>query len=72
VTVREDGTGFDPSSATDGFGVLGMRERAELLEGTLDIDSSPGEGTVLRAVLPVRRRGEAPSLPDTLGVAKAD
>ena len=52
VTVRDDGSGFDPAAATSGFGVLGMRERAELLGGTVTVASAPGEGTVVRALLP--------------------
>jgi signal transduction histidine kinase len=62
VLVRDDGAGFDPSADTSGFGVLGMRERVELLDGTLEIDSSPGAGTTVRAALPVRRRVEAPEV----------
>lgn len=61
VLVRDDGVGFDPSADTNGFGVLGMRERVELLDGTLEIDSSPGTGTTVRATLPVQRRMEVPA-----------
>jgi two-component system, NarL family, sensor histidine kinase DevS len=63
VTIRDDGAGFDPSAATNGFGLLGMRERVELLGGRLKIESSPGEGTTVSAALPVARRepGEAPA-----------
>jgi signal transduction histidine kinase len=57
ISVRDNGSGFDPSAATAGFGLIGMRERAELLDGVLQILSAPGEGTVVRATLPVRRRG---------------
>jgi signal transduction histidine kinase len=58
VTVRDDGRGFAPSAHTDGFGLLGMRERVELLHGTLEIVSSPGEGTTVMATFPVSgRRG---------------
>ncbi|WP_027006971.1 GAF domain-containing sensor histidine kinase [Conexibacter woesei] len=53
LSVRDDGSGFDPARATDGFGVLGMRERAELLGGTLVITSSPGAGTTVEATLPL-------------------
>jgi len=60
VTVRDDGAGFDPAERTDGFGLLGMRERVQLLDGSLDIASAPGEGTTVRASFPVRRRGEGP------------
>ncbi len=61
VLVRDDGVGFDPSADTGGFGVLGMRERVELLDGGLEIDSSPGAGTSVRATLPVQRRAGAPT-----------
>ena len=55
IGVRDDGEGFDTGAASSGFGLLGMRERAELLGGTLEIESTPGQGTVVRACLPVRR-----------------
>jgi signal transduction histidine kinase len=61
VEVRDDGAGFDPSADTSGFGVLGMRERVELLDGMLEIDSSPGAGTTVRANFPAQRRTGAPS-----------
>jgi signal transduction histidine kinase len=56
VSIRDDGTGFDPTTRTEGFGVLGMRERAALLHGTLEIESAPGHGTTVRCTLPVQRR----------------
>jgi signal transduction histidine kinase len=56
VVVRDDGAGFDPSTATAGFGLVGMRERAELLAGTIDTESVPGAGTTIRVTLPVSRR----------------
>ena len=37
VTVRDDGRGFDPIARTDGFGLIGMRERVELLHGKLEL-----------------------------------
>jgi signal transduction histidine kinase len=60
VTVRDDGAGFDPAARTDGFGLLGMRERVQLLDGTLEIESTPGEGTTVSATFPVQRRDEGP------------
>jgi signal transduction histidine kinase len=54
VSVRDDGEGFDTSSRTDGFGLLGMRERVEMVDGSLEIKSGP-DGTTVNAVLPVRR-----------------
>jgi len=59
VSVRDDGQGFDPSARAEGFGLLGMRERVELLDGTLTVVSAAGEGTTLSARLPVRRRPAA-------------
>ncbi len=56
VEVRDDGSGFDPAADTSGFGLLGMRERVELLDGTLRIESSPGAGAIVRASFPVQRR----------------
>jgi signal transduction histidine kinase len=53
VTIRDDGSGFDPTARTTGFGLHGMRDRAELLGGTLEINSQPGQGTEIIAVLPV-------------------
>jgi signal transduction histidine kinase len=58
VTVRDDGRGFDPVAHTDGFGLLGMRERVELLEGTLEVTSSPGQGTRINVVFPATYRAE--------------
>lgn len=52
LTVQDDGKGFDPSSPTGRFGVIGMRERAMLVNGLLEIESSPGAGTTLRMEMP--------------------
>jgi signal transduction histidine kinase len=59
ITIRDDGEGFDPTVKAAGFGLVGMRERAELLDGTLQVESEPGRGTTVRAVLPVQRRSSA-------------
>ena len=52
VRVEDDGRGFDPGAATDGFGLVGMRERAALAGGELTLEPAPGGGSVVRAVLP--------------------
>jgi signal transduction histidine kinase len=52
IIVRDDGDGFDPRAHTSGLGLLGMRERVELLGGGLSIHSRPGSGTTIRATLP--------------------
>ena len=58
LTVRDDGRGFTPGSQMGPdqghFGLSGMRERIERLGGTLSIDSQPGSGTTVRAVVPTR------------------
>jgi signal transduction histidine kinase len=54
LAVRDDGTGFVPA-AVDGqrLGLLGMRERAELLEGTFTVKSEPGKGTEIGVAIPL-------------------
>jgi signal transduction histidine kinase len=59
LSVRDDGSGFDTSEHSDGFGLIGMHERAHLLEGTLDLTSAPGSGTTIAARFPIQRRGSA-------------
>ena len=60
LSVRDDGAGFDPEAETEteGFGLLGMRERIELLSGKLLLDSAPGRGTTVRASIPAQRLDE--------------
>ena len=57
--MRDDGPGFVPDADHEGFGLLGLRERVELVGGTLSVQSAPGSGTTLEATLPVRRRTSA-------------
>jgi len=54
IEVRDDGAGFDPEAQSAGFGLLGMRERLELVGGKVEIESAPGQGTTLRAEVPIR------------------
>jgi PAS domain S-box-containing protein len=52
LIVEDDGVGFDPAAAAagrDGFGLLGMRERAGLVGATLEIESTAGQGTTVLA-----------------------
>ena len=69
LEVTDDGTGFDPAALGDsgaavggtgatrheptGFGLAGMRERAELLGGKLELSSSPDRGTTVRLSVPL-------------------
>jgi len=56
LTVEDDGKGFDPATVSAGFGLVGMRERAELAGGELTIKSLNPGGTRVQATLPVARR----------------
>jgi len=70
ITVEDDGRGFDVEEVLRGegagLGLLGMRERMTLLEGSLEIASHPGGGTRLTLRVPRRREvagGQDPGLP---------
>lgn len=52
LTVSDNGAGFDPAVVTRGHGLENMSQRALLLAGRLTIESSPGRGATLKAVLP--------------------
>jgi signal transduction histidine kinase len=52
LVVADDGEGFDPGAASEGWGLLGMKERIALLSGSFELDSQPGRGTTVHAVLP--------------------
>jgi signal transduction histidine kinase len=51
---------FEPASGSPWFGLVGMRERLALVHGSLDIESAPGSGTLIRASIPLRRRSPDP------------
>jgi two-component system sensor histidine kinase UhpB len=53
LMVEDDGKGFDCASKTDGYGLLGMRERVEGLGGEFELDSAIGAGTRLVVRLPL-------------------
>lgn len=56
LRVSDEGSGFDPESADLGFGIVGMRERAELAGGSIAIESAPGRGATVRMRLPIEDR----------------
>lgn len=54
LEIRDWGVGFDPEQVTEHrLGLRGIRERARLLRGNAEIVSSPGNGTIVRASLPI-------------------
>jgi PAS domain S-box-containing protein len=65
LIVSDDGRGLPPREpgARTGLGVVGMRERATILGGRIEISSRPGRGTMVVARLPLRR-DSAPGAPE--------
>ncbi|WP_239092277.1 sensor histidine kinase [Streptomyces sp. SID14478] len=66
LDVADDGHGFDPATLSTapqgvrGHGVPAIRARVRQLGGTLTIESTPGEGTVLSAAIPLEPQAEPP------------
>lgn len=65
LIIKDNGNGFDKSeidsdnsNINDGFGLMGMRERAELLKGNFEIKSSLGKGTKITLTLPTNRKDD--------------
>jgi signal transduction histidine kinase len=69
LTIVDDGRGFDPDNQQSGLGLQSMRERAELINGTLALQTQPGEGTLVsvRCDLPSLTAEIERSTPDALG-----
>ncbi|MEV7398799.1 sensor histidine kinase [Streptomyces sp. NPDC091267] len=60
LDVRDDGRGFDPDAlpphgGAGGFGLGGMRARAERIAGTVEVETGPGLGTAVSARVPLVR-----------------
>ena len=53
VNIADDGVGMDSGAATQGLGLIGMRERVAALAGELEVISDPGDGFDLRVRIPV-------------------
>jgi signal transduction histidine kinase len=51
LVVHDNGRGFTPGDAHQGFGLAGIRERTQLLAGKLDLQSTPSEGTTVTIVI---------------------
>lgn len=59
ISITDDGCGFNPDNLMDhvnkdSFGLMGMRERVELLDGQLRISSLPGKGTEIHVNMPLK------------------
>jgi signal transduction histidine kinase len=52
LSIVDDGIGFEPSAPSVSFGLVGMRERALMLGGQLQVESAPGEGTQVKVTVP--------------------
>ena len=63
LVVEDDGIGFDmyeikrPAQTRRGLGLIGMRERAAIIGGTIEFESSPGKGTTVFVRVPIKRGG---------------
>ncbi len=64
LSVRDDGRGFDLANVEESFaqrgnlGLLNMKERAEIANATLTINSKPGKGTLVTLVIPVGKAAQ--------------
>jgi signal transduction histidine kinase len=73
LAVRDAGRGFDVEAAklNRGLGLVSMQERVHLVHGSLYLESEPGKGTRILAIIPVtggERRSA--SLPEAVGSTK--
>lgn len=56
ITIEDNGKGFDTANVKNGLGLVGLKERAQLLKGEFSIDSKLGEGTKIRVELKAETR----------------
>lgn len=54
LSVTDDGKGFDSSKKEKSLGLLGMKERAHIMDGTLHVHSEPGKGTTVTVIVPLK------------------
>jgi two-component system, NarL family, sensor histidine kinase DegS len=62
MEIKDNGKSFDVANVLDSrknkrLGLIGMRERVEMVGGTFKVDSAPGRGTTISATLPFKRGG---------------
>lgn len=58
LVIKDDGVGFNPEGKEkeNSYGIIGMKERVELLEGEIDISSELNKGTTIKVVIPFEER----------------
>jgi signal transduction histidine kinase len=56
LEVANNGKGFDVTKQPSGFGISGMQQRVESMHGRLDIETRPGDGTIIKGSIP--KQGE--------------
>jgi NarL family two-component system sensor histidine kinase YdfH len=60
VTIQDNGRGFDAASIPSGhYGILGIKERVRLVNGSFEIQSENGKGTTLKIEIPIRAERSA-------------
>ena len=69
LTMTDAGTGFDPVEAmgSRGLGLISMRERLQLANGSMSIESAPRQGTIIRARVPFHVDAESSEPPRMTG-----
>ena len=67
LTVSDDGIGFDHAAGTQGYGLTSLRQRAHRLRGSLEIQSSPDQGTTVTFRIPLHRRAAGRGAPTCSG-----
>ena len=56
ISIKDNGTGFDMAlTKQNSFGIVGMKERIDLLDGTMDIQSEIGQGTRIMFIIPIKK-----------------
>lgn len=55
LTITDDGKGFDPAEERRGVGIRNMTSRAELYNGTVEIETAPGIGCSLKVVMKIKK-----------------
>ena len=55
IEIKDNGKGFEVKNISSGLGLVGLKERAQLLNGELRIDSRIGEGTKIQVAIEMKK-----------------